>query len=77
MSRVRFATARDLFEDFPMAGTLISSEPTDEFPLDYLRNLVAKGKIDDAVTCVCRLIWCRAGGRFPGMPDRGRFSATA
>jgi hypothetical protein len=56
MSRVRFATARDVFEAFPMAGTLISSERTDEFPLDYLRNLVAKGKIDDAITFCAYLL---------------------
>jgi hypothetical protein len=56
MSRVRFATARDLFETFPMAGTLISSPPTDELPLDYLRSLVAKGKIDDAVTFCAYLL---------------------
>jgi hypothetical protein len=56
MSRVRFATARDLFETFPMSRTLIKSEPTDELPLDYLRGLVAKAKFDDAVTFCAYLL---------------------
>lgn len=56
MSRVRFATARDLFETFPMSRTLMSSEPTDELPLDYLRALVAKAKTDDAVTFCAYLL---------------------
>jgi hypothetical protein len=45
-----------LFETFPMARTLISSEPTDEFPLDHLRSLAAKGKLDDAVTFCAYLL---------------------
>jgi hypothetical protein len=87
MSRVRFATARDVFETFPMAGTLISSEATDELSVDYLRKLVAKGKIDDAVSFCAYLlprreaVWwaCRTVRTFLGdgpVPNAGCLQAA-
>lgn len=52
MSRVRFATARALFETFPQAHFRISVPPTDDFSLAFLRALVAQGKLGDA-TAFC------------------------
>ena len=49
MSQIRFATARDVFDSFLMAPKTIKSEPTDELPLDYLRRILAKGQLDDAL----------------------------
>jgi hypothetical protein len=50
MSRVRFATARALFETFPPSMTRIAAEPTDETPTAFLQKLSAEGNIHDAVT---------------------------
>jgi hypothetical protein len=49
MSQIRFATARDVFDSFVVAPRTISVPPTDELPLDFLRGLVAKGKLEDAL----------------------------
>jgi|ERR1035437_4925965 hypothetical protein len=50
MSKIRFATARDVFSSFTLAPNTIRAQPTDELPLDFLRGLVAKGKLEDALT---------------------------
>ena len=50
MSQIRFATARDVFNSFTLAPSSINAEPTDELPIDFLRGLVAKGKLEDALT---------------------------
>lgn len=50
MSRIRFATARDVFDSFSQAPSMIAAPPTDEAPLDFLRNLVSKRRFEDAVT---------------------------
>ncbi len=49
MSQLRFATARDVFDAFTLAPSSIGAKPTDEPPLDFLRGLVSKGKLDDAI----------------------------
>jgi hypothetical protein len=56
MSRVRFATARALFETFPPSVTRITAKPTDEPPLVFLQKLSAEGKILDAVTFCAYLL---------------------
>jgi hypothetical protein len=56
MSRVRFATARALFESFPPSVTRIAAEPTDEPPVAYLQRLSAEGKLQDAVTFCAYLL---------------------
>lgn len=56
MTRVRFATARALFETFPKDVTRIASDPTDEAPFDYLKGLVSRGKIEDAVSFCAHLL---------------------
>jgi hypothetical protein len=70
MSQVRFATARSLFETFPMAVTRLSVTPTDELPIVFLRNLSALEKFEDAVTFCAYLLprreavwWACAGVR--------------
>lgn len=55
MSRVRFATARALFETFP-PSTRIAAEPTDEPPIAFLQRLSAGGKLEDAVTFCAHLL---------------------
>src|SRR6266705_2050624 len=50
MSLVRFATAEALFETFPELSQKISAKPSQQFPMEFLKTLVATGKIEDAVT---------------------------
>jgi hypothetical protein len=56
MSRIRFATARALFETFPKSVTGIAAAPTDESPIVFLRNLSAGGQLEDAVTFCAYLL---------------------
>jgi hypothetical protein len=56
MSRVRFATANDLFETFPELFKTIKVPPNDKFPLDFLKDLSVQGKLDDAVTFCAYLL---------------------
>lgn len=56
MSRVRFATARALFETFPQSVTGIATTPTDEHPVAFLQKLAAAGKLDDAVAFCAYLL---------------------
>jgi hypothetical protein len=56
MSRVRFATARALYETFPEVAEQIKIAPTDQFPIDFLKDLVSKGKLDEAVAFCAYLL---------------------
>jgi hypothetical protein len=56
MSRVRFATARALYETFPEVSKKIGIAPTDQFPIDFLKGLVSKGKLDEAVAFCAYLL---------------------
>jgi hypothetical protein len=56
MSRVRFATARALFDTFPETYKKIGAKPTDQFPIDFLKGLVSQGRLDDAVTFCAYLL---------------------
>jgi hypothetical protein len=56
MSRVRFATARAVFEAFPELFKKISTAPTDQFPIDYLERLLSDGNVKDAVTFCAYLL---------------------
>lgn len=56
MSRLRFVTARALFETFPPSVTRISTAPTDETPIGFLKNLSAAHKFEDAVTFCAYLL---------------------
>jgi len=49
MSRIRFATARDVFVAFPAARDDIGAEPTDEPPLAFLLSLAAGETPEDAL----------------------------
>lgn len=49
MTQIRFASARDVFDSFAVPPCDAKLAPTDQPPLDFLRTLVAKGKMDDAV----------------------------
>jgi hypothetical protein len=56
MSRVRFATARALYETFPKAITRITAEPTDDPPTSFLKKLAEREPIADAVTFCAHLL---------------------
>jgi hypothetical protein len=60
MSRLRFATARALFETFPSSVTRITAAPTDESPLIFLKKLSADEQFNDAVTFCAYLLPRRA-----------------
>lgn len=56
MSRVRFATARALYETFPEVSQKIGIAPTDQFPIEFLNDLTSKGKLDEAVAFCAYLL---------------------
>lgn len=56
MSRVRFATARALYETFPKAVMRIEAEPTEAAPIDFLRELASRKAWDDAVSFCAHLL---------------------
>jgi hypothetical protein len=56
MTRVRFHTANALFEAFPELLKRISTPPTDQFPIDYLRMLMSKASFHDALTFCAYLL---------------------
>jgi hypothetical protein len=49
-TRVRFATAREVFETFPSANDDIRAAPTDEAPLAFARSLAAGPTPEDALS---------------------------
>jgi uncharacterized protein DUF6931 len=56
MSRVRFATARALYETFPQTVTKLSVGPTDDAPVTFLQHLTAHESLDEAVTFCAYLL---------------------
>lgn len=56
MTRVRFSTARALFESFPEVSKKVSVAPTDQFPIEFLKGLASQGKLDDAVAFCAYLL---------------------
>lgn len=80
MSRVRFATARALYETFPEVSEKIRIAPTDQFPIDFLNGLTSKDKLDEAVTFCAYLlprreaVWwaCSCARTSLGEPPHGR-----
>jgi hypothetical protein len=89
MSRVRFATAKALFDTFPETYKKIGAKPTDQFPIDFLKGLVSQGKLDDAVTFCAYLlprreaVWWACGsvrshlGEIPKSQAAGLMAAEA
>ena len=53
---VRFPTARSLFETFPEAAVKAAEAPIDAPSLDFLQNLAAKEKFEDALTFCAYLL---------------------
>lgn len=49
MSRLRFASAREVFEAFPSAGDDIQTRPSDDAPLDFLAKLTDGKSPEDAI----------------------------
>lgn len=76
MVRLRFETARDLIEAFPVAETVLDIEPTEDPSLAFLDALTSSGEFDKAVGfCAFLLprrdaVWwgCRSVPRFIGKP---------
>src|SRR5580704_1067728 len=56
MTRLRFSTARALFEAFPEVHKKVKVAPTDQFPIEFLKGLTALGKLDDAVAFCAYLL---------------------
>ena len=56
MSRVRFATAREVFEAFPAAREDIQSAPSEAPPLAFLKSLVETTTPEDAVVFCAYLL---------------------
>lgn len=54
--RLRFNTARELFEAFPEAEDDISADPTDDDPVSYLRKLAQSGTPENAITFCAYLL---------------------
>ena len=50
MTRLRFTTAREVFDAFPTASDDIKGRPTAEAPAVFMRSLAASGTPEDAVT---------------------------
>ncbi|HUG61235.1 MAG TPA: hypothetical protein VMP03_05290 [Methylomirabilota bacterium] len=55
-SRLRFLTARQVFETFPAALDDIAIEPTDDPPLDFLRAAESAGAHDDGIAFCAYLL---------------------
>lgn len=54
--RLRFSTARDLFDAFPTASEDIAAEPADRPSLDYMAELVAGQTPEDGITFCAYLL---------------------
>lgn len=50
MSRIRFATARAVFESFPELHAQVGVPPTDDEPLNFLRMLSSEAKFENAAS---------------------------
>jgi len=55
-ARLRFTTARQVFEAFPTAATDIDMLPGDEAPLEFARKLLARANRFDAVVYAAYLL---------------------
>jgi hypothetical protein len=56
MTRVRFHTANALFEAFPELLKQISTPPSDQFPIDYMKGLISTPSFQDALTFCAYLL---------------------
>ena len=56
MSRVRFTTARSVFETFPSLASKSSATATDDPPIAFLKNLSAQEKFEDAVAFCAHML---------------------
>lgn len=54
--RLRFATARQVFEAFPTAAADIEVQPGDDAALDFARKLLAPGRRFEAVVYIAYLL---------------------
>jgi hypothetical protein len=56
MTRIRFATARALYETFPSDITRIETAPNDDPPLEFVKALMIKNRVSDAVSFCAHLL---------------------
>jgi uncharacterized protein DUF6931 len=56
MSRVRFTTARSVFETFPELASKSATAPTDDPPVIFLQSLSVQEKFEDAVAFCAHLL---------------------
>ena len=88
MTRLRFSTAREVFETFPSAGKVIATKPAAEHPLAFLRRL-AQGPAPAEAIAFCAYVlprreavwWAaqslRAMQPVGSAPDEGLVAAEA
>jgi hypothetical protein len=83
MSRLPFATARDVFDAFPRATEDIKAPPTDDPPLTYIQSLAATETPEDAIAFCAYLlprreaVWwaCQCVRSLDPSPPRGELAA--
>ena len=79
MSRVRFATARDLYDSFEGVGALVAEPPSDEPSPAFVKRLAGDGKMVPAITFCAHLlprreaVWwgCRSARSLAGAACEG------
>ena len=54
--RLRFSSARQVFEAFPTAAADIEVQPADEAPLDFARKLLGPGRRFEAIVYIAYLL---------------------
>lgn len=82
MSRLRYTTARLLFETFPELGSKSATAPTDDPPVIFLQRLAGQEKFEDAVAFCAHLlprreaVWwgCGSVRSFLGDTLQGQFA---
>ena len=83
-SRIRFASARQVFETFPALADMIAAAPGDATPLAFARKLALSERPDDALALLAFLLprresiwWACQGVRAIQGPDDALVAAEA
>ena len=62
MSRLRFATARTLFDAFPEVSEKVAAKPTDQSPVDFLKALASANRAAGCGDVLCLPAAAARGG---------------
>lgn len=77
MARLRFSTAREVFETFPSAGKVIATKPAVEHPLAFLRRLAQGPAPAEAISFAAYLLPRREAVWWAAQSLRGMLSPGA